>query len=70
MITGGAGMIGSTIARFWRSISRFLHGDLAGEESAMKWIKGLRPEIMIGWFEDGLGVKRVYDPAAKEWVDA
>ncbi len=54
----------------YRESCELLHGDLAGEEAAMKWIEGLRPEVMIGWFEDGFGVKRVYDPAAKDWVDA
>jgi hypothetical protein len=47
-----------------------LHQDLAAEETALHWIASLRPSVMVGWFEDGLGVTRVYDPAEKNWVDA
>lgn len=47
-----------------------MHSDLAAEESAFRWIASLRPTVMVGWFEDGLGVTQVYDPDQKEWVDA
>jgi hypothetical protein len=48
----------------------YLHGDLAAEETARLWVANLRPEIRVGWFEDGFGVTQFYDPAVAEWVDA
>ena len=47
-----------------------LHEDLAAKNSAMRWIASLRPKVMVGWKEEGLGVTHVYVPAVQSWVDS
>jgi len=49
---------------------KWLNAELSKEATALRWIANLRPAVMVGWSEEGLGVTSVYDPAVKEWVDA
>ena len=45
----------------------FLHDELAGEETAMRWIRWLRPSCVVQWLEEGFGITRAYDPTDASW---
>jgi hypothetical protein len=51
----------------YREWAQALHGDMAAEAAAMRWIAILRPSCLVGWYEEGIGVTQVYDPASGEW---
>jgi hypothetical protein len=54
----------------YRDYCDHLHEDLAAEETALRWIASLRPTVMVGLMEEGLGMTLVYDPADEQWNDA